>query len=438
MKQTIKNILKKYWILIIVEFILIGLNTYILTVPSKILGKIIDLLNKIANGETKEEIMFQYNNGYEEYANINTLFDRYTIDEENLNTEIEIIEEDKKIERLQWCNVKGDSTKAKLLELKVNAILQFMMQMLQFVVNPIDWLSRGFNFYLMLCWIALGLGSGTEIIHYYAWYKKAKRLAEEEEYLHLPKSIKGFRITYLIFAMVSLFLGVLALMDFTSAKYGWFIVVWTTVVIGVPLGGSRLLKKMKVSAKWNQIIIIVLAIVASVGMTTALIMTVMKDADFISRAKTEMPLEITDLREVEEDNLVEDYRESGSIFLTYKEGYQREKWEEGEGVEERLMIDYTVLVIKLPFIYGFCKEEMLDRYSDWDEKYPELQGYQGYKKVNVPQWNAMEVYQYHGYENEPENKYIVCYEDRILQIDFGWEITDEDIAKVRESIYNIP
>ncbi len=63
--------------------------------------KVIDLLNKIANGETKEEIMFQYNNGYEEYANINTLFDRYTINEENLNTEIEIIEEDKKIEKLE-------------------------------------------------------------------------------------------------------------------------------------------------------------------------------------------------------------------------------------------------------------------------------------------------------------------------------------------------
>lgn len=62
--------------------------------------KVIDLLNKIANGETKEEIMFQYNNGYEEYANINTLFDRFTINKENLNTEIEIIEENKKIEKI--------------------------------------------------------------------------------------------------------------------------------------------------------------------------------------------------------------------------------------------------------------------------------------------------------------------------------------------------
>ncbi|MBE5806104.1 MAG: ABC transporter ATP-binding protein [Clostridiales bacterium] len=53
MKQTIKNILKKYWILIIVEFILIGLNTYILTVPSKILGKIIDLLNNVDGNKSE-------------------------------------------------------------------------------------------------------------------------------------------------------------------------------------------------------------------------------------------------------------------------------------------------------------------------------------------------------------------------------------------------
>lgn len=322
--------------------------------------------------------------------------------------------------------------------LLVNAVLQFALQVMQFFTNPIDWLSRGFGFYLTLTWIALGLGSGTEIIHYYLWHKKAKRIAEEEEILFLPKSMKGFRITYLAVAMVSLFLGVLALMDFTSIKYGWFVLIWTVVLIGVPLGVSRVLKKMKVSAKWNQIIIIILAIVASVGMTVALVVFVMKDADFITQKEKEMPLVLSDMREVDEDDLVESYRESNSIFLTYKEGYQREKWEKDENVEAYLMIDYTILVIKMPFIYDFCKEEMLDSYDKWDEQYPELQGYHGYKKCTNPAWDAIEVYQYYDYDNEPDNDYIVCYEDRIIQIDFGWDVTDEDIAKVRESIYNIP
>lgn len=82
--------------------------------------KVIDLLNNIANGETTEKIMFQYNNGYKEYANINTLFDRFTINEENLNTEIEIIEENKKIEKIDmfdyFTGYDFDNTSRKLRE----------------------------------------------------------------------------------------------------------------------------------------------------------------------------------------------------------------------------------------------------------------------------------------------------------------------------------
>ena len=71
--------------------------------------RVIELLNKIANGEIKEGIMFQYNNGYEEYANVNTLFDRFTINKENLNTEIVITEEDKNIEKIQKIQQRTDT-----------------------------------------------------------------------------------------------------------------------------------------------------------------------------------------------------------------------------------------------------------------------------------------------------------------------------------------
>ena len=52
MKQTMKSILKKQILLILAIFILVGLNVYFLTFPSKILGIIIDLLGNIeANKE---------------------------------------------------------------------------------------------------------------------------------------------------------------------------------------------------------------------------------------------------------------------------------------------------------------------------------------------------------------------------------------------------
>ncbi len=58
--------------------------------------KIIDLLNKIANGEIDRNNRYQFSR--DDYCTINDFFARYIVDEENLN--LEIIEEDKKIEKL--------------------------------------------------------------------------------------------------------------------------------------------------------------------------------------------------------------------------------------------------------------------------------------------------------------------------------------------------
>ena len=55
--------------------------------------KVIDLLNKIANGEIKEDTIIEFDNGYKDYCSVRVFFDRYIVDRENLNTEIEIIEE---------------------------------------------------------------------------------------------------------------------------------------------------------------------------------------------------------------------------------------------------------------------------------------------------------------------------------------------------------
>lgn len=47
MKKIIKEILKKYAFVLILEMLLIGINVYLLTVPSQLLGKIIDLMYNI-------------------------------------------------------------------------------------------------------------------------------------------------------------------------------------------------------------------------------------------------------------------------------------------------------------------------------------------------------------------------------------------------------
>lgn len=314
----------------------------------------------------------------------------------------------------------------------INAIVQLGLQAMQFFTNPLSWLSMGFNFIMIWCWTFLGIGSAVELIHYYTWYKKAKRIAEEEEILYLPKPISVFRTVCLAIGFMALALAILALMDFTTGKYGALVLVWTIVILGVPIGGSRLLKKWKVSAKWNRVIIVLLAIVCTVGMTMVIFTSVSEDADIIFNRNDEMLLHVSDFREVDEDELHGYPRKNNSIFLFREEGYQSEHFEEGEDVRLRLHLNYTFIVVKLPFVYDFCKEELIEdkmRYVDI-----EFGDQSGYRKVEMSVWGAEEVYQYHNFDGEPKYEYLVCYPDRILQIDFGWDVTDEDIEKVKERI----
>ena len=69
--------------------------------------RVIDLLNKIANGEEVpskikyDNIIFEYDGDYYSSEN-NVLFEEYCYVTTSLNDEVEVIEEDKKIEKLPY------------------------------------------------------------------------------------------------------------------------------------------------------------------------------------------------------------------------------------------------------------------------------------------------------------------------------------------------
>lgn len=72
--------------------------------------KVIDLLNKIANGEEVPEKfrfagqIFEKQGSYIEDEDGDSIFDSMCIDFSNINEEVEIIEEDKKIENIKDLN----------------------------------------------------------------------------------------------------------------------------------------------------------------------------------------------------------------------------------------------------------------------------------------------------------------------------------------------
>jgi hypothetical protein len=93
--------------------------------------KVIDLLNKIANGEIDRNNKYHFSSY--DYCTINEFFNRYILDEENLNSEILEFKEEKKIpEKLdEYADVSGDlacgwSFAEKKLKDKINEIIDYL------------------------------------------------------------------------------------------------------------------------------------------------------------------------------------------------------------------------------------------------------------------------------------------------------------------------
>ena len=84
--------------------------------------KVIDLLNKIANGEVEENKEYLFNGS--DYCTIREFFNRYIVDKENLNLEVETLGADKKIQLLPiidgWCE---DIPERNQVRRKINEII---------------------------------------------------------------------------------------------------------------------------------------------------------------------------------------------------------------------------------------------------------------------------------------------------------------------------
>ena len=81
-----------------------------------------------------------------------------------------------------------------------------------------------------------------------------------------------------------------------------------------------------------------------------------------------------------------------------------------------------------------CKKQTIDKKDDTDHTDPP----QGFKRVYLEQhptpWEANEVYQLAYQDSGTLNSYLLCYDDRIIEIRFDWEPTVEQMAIVAEKL----
>ena len=209
---------------------------------------------------------------------------------------------------------------------------------------------------------------------------------------------------------------------------------------------TSILKRRKVSAAVNRRISVGIAIVLSLVLTFGLIFGLMSrivSTNYEDSAvgtyeykghtyiiyKDEIPLKIEEL-------IATDYTEYNyyivwdeeSVFLSRLEAMQRPRYNALEQPDFR----YTIVDVKWGALYKACLNDFLDDYEGWSSE--DIYGnvfHDSFVLADAAPWGADKAYQLkQGGVDEMSQIYILCYPGRLVKIQFGWDVTQEQMEKI--------
>lgn len=323
-------------------------------------------------------------------------------------------------------------------------LMNIALQIGQLWTFPLSYLNQNTTIFNWLCQLCLLTMCCQEIFGYFLWYRKAKRAAAETDSF---VETRGHRKSQLV------------LLTIVMAAFGWllltlwgdmataFVVVISGVfvVYAVVFGLQAILKRLKFSREVNRATTIWTTVILTVIMTVALFNGIVDGVMSNSRQEKndaeayqangltfyaydhELPLYVEDLTETDYDRYSNWANETGSILLTVREYKQETRVGRGEQAPE---LRYEVYDVHLPLLYGICKTELLSAYENWSSE--DIYGnvyHDEYRAVDAAPWGAAEAYRLYN-AVEPYNWYLLCYEDRLVTVQFNWEPNKSQMAVV--------
>ena len=134
-----------------------------------------------------------------------------------------------------------------------------------------------------------------------------------------------------------------------------------------------------------------------------------------------LPLTVEDLMETDYQGYSYEYTNRSSPLAAQMEARQRPRL----GDTGQPDLTYTITTVKLPALYEFCRDGVLREFTG--DRNASLLGYQVVEE-DGSLWGADQVYQYYS-DGQPMNRYLVCYDDHMVEIWFGWEPTQEQMER---------
>ena len=320
--------------------------------------------------------------------------------------------------------------------------------------DPVGVLASATNLFTGVDWIVLIVLEAVECGSYFLWHHRAVEAAEQGEFLE-AKSHRTFQIICL--AVVGI--GLLYYFASILTSGNRMMTVIALLMFGVYLPGVYLLtrgvmaflKKKKASAGVNRTVTLLSAFVGAFlligGITWSVLFgstrgwfagsdeTYEYHGEIFTAPQDKLPLTVEDLLDVDYDGYIREQTNQQSLLLAQYEARQRPRF---DAVDFREMptLEYTVTLVKVPALYGICKNAFL---ADWEDDW-RPDGHKDYTmSIDPAPWGAEDAYQLANQEYGPDNAFLLCYKDRLVEIDFshGWDVTPEQMALVSEKIGNV-
>ena len=306
--------------------------------------------------------------------------------------------------------------------------------------DPIGLLTSSSQLISGLAYLCLFAISLVELVTYFTWHKKAKRAAQDGIFVDTPSTTRfqHFIILILLFGMIYWFANLFAADD---PLLLWVAVVMFVYIFGVIFivnGIKQGLKKIKASRGLNKALTLTACFILPMIMTGVIVYTGISAVqnNWIRRNPFDdsvIPLSVADFYDVDEDKYIKQNRNNETYLVGQRVVDMFGDWNI-EGFHELPDLQYTITTVKAPFIYEWCRDQIFwDMDESKDTDFPT--GHRNVLKEQDPTpWGANEVYRLYQEEGWYMNWYLLCYEDKIIEIRFDWEPTTEDMAIVKQKL----
>lgn len=322
----------------------------------------------------------------------------------------------------------------------------------QYKRDPAGEFSSPYALYSALMFVLLLLACLYEISFYFFWSRKA-RAAAQNSGVFLP--IRSKPVASLGLAAVSVLLLLLAcraLENTLGSAMLWLCAVPLIIAAGNLL--KSLLKKWGVPRNTNRVLCVCFVVLLQsllLGSMTAAILrgdlhsgsgkTAVGTYELYGRTREiyndPLPLEIEELTDPDTLGSTRWSKEADhqETFLLARSEYCQYAVPTGENDRvTEYELAYTIIEVKPDFLYSFVKNAVLNARQD-EVNYGDVFT-DHYEPVDAAVWNADEAYQLHWSESVLDT-YLVCRQNRIVEVKFFWEPAPEQIALAAERLWGV-